>query len=107
MRTHHAKARHSVAHARMLMRELKAKRELNWRPKLNFDETIKLTIDWYKNYLDDKNRQDYYTVFHEKLEMESTWEKPVLALVLRGIEANKKIETILGHFNPEMARRTN
>ena len=28
MRTHHAKARHSVAHARMLMRELKAKREL-------------------------------------------------------------------------------
>ena len=35
----------------------KAKRELNWRPKLNFDETIKLTIDWYKNYLDDKNME--------------------------------------------------
>jgi hypothetical protein len=39
--------------------------------------------------------------------MDSTWEKPVLALVLRGIEANKKIETILGHFNPDLDRRTN
>jgi len=39
--------------------------------------------------------------------MDSTWEKPVLALVLRGIDAEKKIETILGHFNPELARRTN
>jgi nucleoside diphosphate kinase len=38
--------------------------------------------------------------------MDSTWDKPVLAIVLRGIDANKKIETILGHFNPEMARRT-
>jgi len=39
--------------------------------------------------------------------MESTWEKPVLALVVRGIEASKKIESILCHFNPELARRTN
>jgi len=39
--------------------------------------------------------------------MDSTWEKPVLALVLRGIDAEKKIENILGHFNPELARRTN
>lgn len=59
-------------------------------------------------YLDDKNRQEYYSTFHENLdEMNSTWEKPVLALVLRGLDAAKKIDTILGHFNPESARRTN
>ena len=29
----------------------KAKKELNWRPRLSFDETIKLTVDWYKNFL--------------------------------------------------------
>lgn len=58
-------------------------------------------------YLDDKNREEYYTTFHENLnEINSTWEKPVLALVLRGLDANKKIDTILGHFNPESARRT-
>ena len=27
----------------------KAKRELNWQPKINLDEGIKLTIDWFKN----------------------------------------------------------
>jgi nucleoside diphosphate kinase len=39
--------------------------------------------------------------------MDSTWERPVLALVVRGIDAVKKTETILGHFNPDLARRTN
>ncbi len=29
----------------------KAKSELNWQPKLSFEETIKWTADWYKNYL--------------------------------------------------------
>ena len=42
-------------------------------------------------YLDDQNLQDYSTTFHEKLDMDSTWDKPVLAIVLRGIDANKKI----------------
>lgn len=28
----------------------KAKKYINWKPKLNFHETIKLTIDWYKCY---------------------------------------------------------
>ncbi len=27
----------------------KAKKELNWQPKINLDEGIKLTIDWFKN----------------------------------------------------------
>ena len=26
----------------------KAKKELNWQPKINLDEGIKLTIDWFK-----------------------------------------------------------
>ena len=26
----------------------KAQNELNWYPKLNFKDTIKLTVDWYK-----------------------------------------------------------
>ena len=57
-------------------------------------------------YLDDKNRDEYYQLFHEKLEISATWEKPVLALLLRGLEAGRKVEGILGHFNPDMARRT-
>ena len=28
----------------------KAKTKLNWHPKLNLQETVKYTIDWYKNY---------------------------------------------------------
>ena len=28
----------------------KAKKLLNWEPVLNFQETIKLTVDWYKNF---------------------------------------------------------
>ena len=28
----------------------KAKKELNWKPKLSFKETIELTVDWYKSY---------------------------------------------------------
>ena len=35
----------------------KIKKELNWRPKVNFDQGIKLTLKWYKN-----NRKYYETV---------------------------------------------
>ena len=27
---------------------------LNWQPKLNFEETIKMTVLWYKNYYENK-----------------------------------------------------
>ena len=27
----------------------KIKKELNWKPKINFSEGIKLTFDWYNN----------------------------------------------------------
>jgi len=31
----------------------KAKEKLNWQPKLNLQETVKFTVDWYKNYKTD------------------------------------------------------
>ena len=33
---------------------LKAKKELNWEPRLSFKETVNFTVDWYKNYYFDK-----------------------------------------------------
>jgi len=36
----------------------KAKKELYWQPRLNLNETIKLTIDWYKSYFQKKNMSD-------------------------------------------------
>ena len=32
----------------------KAKKELKWKPKLNFNETIRFTVDSYKNFLINK-----------------------------------------------------
>ena len=34
----------------------KALSELNWQPTLNFAETVRMTVDWYKNYYD--NQED-------------------------------------------------
>jgi len=31
----------------------KAKKELKWEPRLTLNETVKLTVDWYKNYFFD------------------------------------------------------
>ena len=28
----------------------KAQKELQWKPRLNLDETVRFTVDWYKNY---------------------------------------------------------
>lgn len=33
----------------------KSEKELNWKPTLNFNETIELTVDWYKSLLEKKN----------------------------------------------------
>ena len=33
----------------------KAKKELNWEPSLNFLDTMSLTANWYKNYIEEKN----------------------------------------------------
>lgn len=59
-------------------------------------------------YLGEKQREEYYHLFHEKLEQGAAGpERPILAVLLRGLDASKKIDSILGHFNPELARRTN
>jgi len=43
----------------------KSYRELNWRPKLNFDETIKLTVDWYKAL---KSNKDLEKITKDQIE---------------------------------------
>ena len=35
----------------------KAKRELNWKPKLSLNQTIGFTIDWYKSFFESKEMQ--------------------------------------------------
>ena len=35
----------------------KAKKELNWKPRLSFSQTIAFTVDWYKNYFQGKNME--------------------------------------------------
>lgn len=43
--------------AKLLMLDIaKARYELGWQPKMNIDETVALTIDWYKRY---KNQEVY------------------------------------------------
>ena len=36
----------------------KAKKELNWQPRLTLNETIKFTVDWYKSYFLNKEVED-------------------------------------------------
>lgn len=37
----------------------KAKKELKWQPKLNFDQTIEYTMDWYKSFLKHEDIQQF------------------------------------------------
>lgn len=42
--------------AKLLMLDIsKAKFKLGWEPRMNIDQTIKLTVDWYKEYLHHNN----------------------------------------------------
>ena len=36
----------------------KAKKELNWEPKLSLDETVYFTVSWYKNFLSEENVEE-------------------------------------------------
>ena len=42
----------------------KAKKELSWKPRLTLEETIRLTSDWYRAILDNKNLEK---VTHEQI----------------------------------------
>ena len=37
----------------------KAKKKINWKPKLNFKKTIKFTTDWYLNFYKKSNMSDF------------------------------------------------
>lgn len=51
--------------AKLLMLDIsKAKFELGWEPRLNIDQTIELTIDWYKRY----KTEDVYSLCLEQIE---------------------------------------
>ena len=43
----------------------KAKKYLKWKPALNFEKTIKLTIDWYKYYCINKKRSIFQKSFDQ------------------------------------------
>ncbi len=36
---------------------LKAKKELKWKPRLNLNQTMNFTVDWYKAYFEKKNME--------------------------------------------------
>ena len=38
----------------LMLSSKKAKKELNWSYRLNFDETIQMTVDWYKSLFNDE-----------------------------------------------------
>lgn len=39
----------------LMLNSNKAKKEISWRPKLNFSDTMKLTVDWYKSFYKKEN----------------------------------------------------
>lgn len=55
-------------------------------------------------YMDKEQVATYEQQFNERLSQQTT---PLLAFFLRGIDAIAKCEAIVGHFNPEMGRKTN
>ncbi len=40
----------------------RAKKELNWHPKLSFEETVEWSAAWYKNYFEKKSDLKYFTL---------------------------------------------
>lgn len=50
----------------------KSHRELNWTSNLKFDETIKMTIDWYKHYF---NNTSMYDFTNKQIELYSEFAK--------------------------------
>ena len=43
-------------------------------------------------YLDDKHREEYQTLFHKTFDAQESWDRPVLALLLRGVDAINKVD---------------
>ena len=54
----------SLHEANLLMLDIsKAKMLLGWEPKMNIDQTVKLTVDWYKKY----KENSVYTICVEQI----------------------------------------
>jgi CDP-glucose 4,6-dehydratase len=53
--------------AGLLMLDIsKAKEKLYWKPKMNASESIKLTLDWYKSFLEKNNASDLLKIQIQK-----------------------------------------
>lgn len=59
------------------------------------------------NYLDKDNAEVLEKVFNKKTPLGYHADRALISIVIRGIDAFSKVQRILGHFNPEMARKTN
>ena len=46
----------------LMLNSKKAKKELNWSPRLTFEETIKMTVDWYKELLSNPDLKKQYSM---------------------------------------------
>ena len=42
----------------LMLNSNKAKKEIFWKPKLNFNDTMKLTVDWYKSFHKNENLEE-------------------------------------------------
>ncbi|MCE9145215.1 CDP-glucose 4,6-dehydratase, partial [Bacteroides fragilis] len=46
---------HALHEAKLLMLDIsKAKFRLGWEPKMNIEQTVELTVDWYKRYREEE-----------------------------------------------------
>ena len=51
--------------ASLLMLDIsKVKFQLGWEPRMNIDQTVRLTVDWYKRY----QKEEMYKVCVEQIE---------------------------------------
>ena len=51
--------------AKLLMLDIsKAKFQLGWEPRMNIDQTVELTVDWYKRY----RKEESYTICINKIQ---------------------------------------
>ena len=46
----------------------KSKKELNWRPVLDFQNTIKFTVNWYKKFYKKENMKKFSLIQIKKFE---------------------------------------
>ena len=43
----------------LMLSNLKARKELDWYPRLSFDETVRMTVNWYKNFFSLEDMEDF------------------------------------------------